>query len=369
MKPYNHLIAFFILLLSGVSVQASDAINEYTKKINKEFEVNKDALTAIQNKYGNVEIVSSNRSTVLFEVTIKVEARNQDRADELLDRINVDFTSSPNRVSAITNFGKTGNGWNWGRNNESYQVHYRVELPVTNRLDIDNKYGNVSITSMNSDVKLTLKYGNGSMQDIGGDFQAQVGYAGNCDVGEIGGNMDVDLSYSGYSAVGGGKGYLQSKYSKIQLGQFQSLTIESKYDRYNIERVGELRNEGKYDNLSIEKAQNISVETKYTQIKIESLNTSGRFETGYGSVRIDRLDSAFKELTIDSRYTGYDIRTTGGYTLDIDTEYVDERLPSDLSVNYRDKDSNKLKLKGSYKGGGGLIQANMGYGKLELRQN
>lgn len=369
MKPYNFIVTFLLLIFFVSSAMTEATVSEYTKKINKEFNVNADALTSIQNKYGNVEIISSNRSSVKFEITILVEARNQDRADELFSKIDVDFSASSSRVSAITEFEKQNKNWNWGKNNENYQVHYRVELPNSNRLDVDNKYGNVSVTDMNADVKLTLKYGNGNLQNIGGDFQGEIGYAGNCDLGAVGGNVDLQIAYSGFSVESAVKGFVQSKYSKMEFGRIDALTIESKYDKYSIESVGVLTNEGKYDNFSIESAHSLSFNTKYTHIKVEELSHSGRFDTGYGSVKVRDLGSAFSAIDITSRYTGFELGTSGGYDLDLDSEYTKTNLPSDLSIKYRDKDSNKLKLKGSFKGGGGSIKAVMGYGNLDLRGN
>jgi hypothetical protein len=99
------------------------------------------------------------------------------------------------------------------------------------------------------------------------------------------------------------------------------------------------------------------------------LSHSGVFNTGYGGVKVKELGRNFSKVEITSKYTGFDIGTTGGFTIDLDSEYTSTNLPTDMSINYRDKDSNKLKLKGSHNGGGGMIKASMSYGKLDLRNN
>jgi hypothetical protein len=357
------------MIISIPMARSGDTWQEYSKIVTKEYEVSQEALLTIQNKYGNVEIVSSERNNISFNVEILVEARSQERADDIFKKININFTGTRNQVTAITEYKEESRGWGWGKSNENYKVHYVVKVPKTNELDIDNKYGNVSITDIYNDVKLTLKYGNANIQDIGGELSGYLGYVGSCDVGVIGGMVDLDIAYSNFSAEGMAEGNFVSKYSKMVIEKAGALEIDSKYDTYNIQEALSIENVGKYDNFSIEKVGEIEIETKYTHIKIGELTTSGDFDTGYGGVKIKSLGANFESVIIDSGYTGYSIGVNGGFRLDIDTEYSDTNLPSNMTTTNRDKDSNKLKLQGHYKSSNsGLIQAEMRYGHLDIKE-
>ena len=370
MKVYN-TISILLLLLCSVSVTVS-ARNwqEFEKTISKDFRVNDDALIQIQNKYGNIEIVTSDRSTARFEVKIIVEAKNEGRANEMFDKIDVDFSASANNVSAITDYEQENNSWGWGKKNEKYQVHYYVQLPTNNELDLENKYGNVSVTDMNNDFQLSLKYGNANLQDIGGDFSGYLGYVGSCDVGTVGGDVSLDIAYSTLD-IGtiGGDAEFTTKYSKMTIESVNELEIDSKYDKYDIGAALSIDNEGKYDNFTIGRVDVMEIETKYTHVRIDELTESGDFDTSYGGVKIKNLSANFESIIIDSGYTGFDIGVHGGFRLDIDTEYASTDLPSNMTTTYREKDSNELMLKGYYKNqNGGMIEADMRYGHLDITE-
>ncbi len=368
MKSYNfYTLILGAMLCSVMSYAMPDGgLQEFSQTITEEYQVDPDATVHIYNKYGDVDIVSSDRSTVHIIATIYVEARSQDRADEIFEKINISIDGSRREVTAETEY-DFNNNWSWGKKNENYKVHYKVQLPKTNDLDIENKYGNISITDMQSDVSISLKYGNANINDIGGDFEAELGYVKSCTVGRVGGDADLELSYSDIELISAADIDIESKYSDIEIAEGVEIDIESKYDKYEIGSAQSLDNIGKYDHFDIGSVGDISIETKYTHLKIEELFHSGDFSTGYGGVKIRQLHEGFESIIINSKYTGYDIGVDGGYRLDVDTEYVGVDYPRDFNVQIRDKDGNDLILKGHYLNAqGGLIEAVMRYGHLNL---
>jgi 16S rRNA C967 or C1407 C5-methylase (RsmB/RsmF family) len=132
MKALQFKYIFFALALIPLVVGAhvdNDKLNgRYTKEktIKKEYNVNSDALFKVKNSYGNLNITSWNENRVVIEVHIKTNGNDEDRVQERLNEIDVDFENNPSMVSAITRFGDRKNswGWSWGnRKKVSVQVN------------------------------------------------------------------------------------------------------------------------------------------------------------------------------------------------------------------------------------------------------
>ena len=75
---------------------------EYSKTINKQFPITTDGMVEISNRYGKVEIKTWDNSEVKVEVVISVNATSEDRAEDVFDRITIDFNSGRDFVSATT---------------------------------------------------------------------------------------------------------------------------------------------------------------------------------------------------------------------------------------------------------------------------
>lgn len=366
MKPYNIISTLILLMIASIGLRAEKDLQEYKKTITEDFNVTAGADFLLENKYGNVDIETTDQNTIHIEVEIIVEARSQERADDIMDKININMNNSSDRVQAITVF-DFGNNWNWGKKSENYKVHYKVTMPKSIDLNLSNKYGNISVTDVNGDVDLSLKYGNGHMQDVGGDLDAYLGYVGSFDMGSIGGDMELDIAYSNFTVEDMNDADITSKYSKIDIGNATEMDITSKYDKYDILSAISIDNEGKYDNFKVGHVTSFDIDTKYTHIKIDELVHSGSFDTGYGGVKIKKLGKDFESIIIDSNYTGFTIGLSGGSRFDIETEYVSNDLPNDLTFSYKEKDGKEFKLQGFYKSKkSGLIKADMKYGNLNI---
>ena len=93
------------------------------------------ATLKVNNSYGNVDIITWNKNTVDFDITIKVTGSNDDKVMDKLQDINVEFSNSSNLVSAITRFGKrkSSSWWNWGNNKLKIEVNLKI---IQNHLNI-----------------------------------------------------------------------------------------------------------------------------------------------------------------------------------------------------------------------------------------
>ena len=97
--PFKSLFfALALIPLVAMGHMDSDKLNgRYTKEktIKKEYNVNPDALFKVKNSYGNVTLTSWNENRVEIEVHIKTNGNDEDRVQERLDEIDVEFETVP----------------------------------------------------------------------------------------------------------------------------------------------------------------------------------------------------------------------------------------------------------------------------------
>ncbi|MDV7393243.1 hypothetical protein RZS08_17860, partial [Arthrospira platensis SPKY1] len=103
MKPVYKLLSLLALafLLAPYSWAASPKA-EYTKTIKREFPITPDGLTQFITKYGKLDLKTWDQDKVKVNVVIRVQARSEEEARNVFDRIRIDFTSSSNLVKAET---------------------------------------------------------------------------------------------------------------------------------------------------------------------------------------------------------------------------------------------------------------------------
>jgi len=315
MKVYNKTALVVLLLLSTMVSVTTAGIpfkkKEFTKKIEKTFDISADGKVDLSNRYGQVTVKTWEQNKVEINVLIKVNSRDEDDADETFDRIDIEFSNSANFVSAATHIESksySGGGWlNWfgggSYSSDDYSIHYTVQMPSSNDLVVANKYGNATIEDIEGDADMTIKYGNIDMGNIGGDFTLNLGY-GNATLGNSG-NADVTIKYSNFKAK-----------------NLKNLRIESKYSKMKIEGADDVRSQTKYDN---------------------------------------------REIRLEGRYTDFKMGVTGDFQLDARSSYGSIRYPDNTEIQIDKEKSHDHEVEG-YRGSknGGMIKARMEYGGLKV---
>ena len=92
---------FTVLFLAG-TVNFAYGHDEYTRVIKKEFSVNADAQLTIDNSFGKVHCNNWDKNIVQIEVTITVEAANENSAGKLFDKISIIINGSASQIDAKT---------------------------------------------------------------------------------------------------------------------------------------------------------------------------------------------------------------------------------------------------------------------------
>lgn len=301
-----------LLLPAAITANNGDLKGKTTKEktVKKEFEVNADALLAVDNRYGNLNITSWDQNRILIEVHIKTSGNDAENVQEKLDAIQIAFESGRDRVAARTVFVEddSGWGWNWGRsNNVDMQINYTIKLPVKGRVDLNNDYGSIILDRIDGHAKISCDYG-------------------RLDIGELNGRENqLNFDYTSKSTIGYIKsGKISADYSGFVVQKAGDLVIDADYTNSAVEQMGNLQYSCDYGKIEIGEAQNVQGTGDYINVQLGSVHGNVDISADYGSLKIDRMASDAGNLQIKTDYTGVKIGYDPEYhfRFEISTSYA-----------------------------------------------
>jgi len=286
--------------------------------------------------------------SVTIKVVITVENPTGNKAKELMDMINIDFEKSGGLVSATTSIDANF------KSRQSFTIDYLINIPKDRDVDITNRYGNIIINELAAKGTFNVSYGNFTA----GNLRAPAGNPINVVVGY--GKADIE-------SINNAK--MEFNYSKLYAGEIIHLVLDTKYSTVNIHKNSDLTLNSKYDGINIDEVDKFKSISKYTNYKIGLLIGSFDLDTGYGSVRISKVDSKFEKINIVNSYGGINIGLNElNYKLKADCSYCDVDYPSERYKGDKIRDNQRFSLDGNVGTGGGSVTINSKYGGVKLMQ-
>lgn len=317
---YKQALLLFLPLLISISISAQ----EVTKEFHKEFAAGDNTTLQISNKYGDVIINSWDKNQIVIDVKVTVELPNREKAQKLLDYINVEFSDNENVVSAKTVIDDKFNFSGWGSGSRKFSIVYNVSMPVEAALALSNRYGNTEIDELHGLVNLDIKYGNLT--------------AGKLTRGNVKPLSKLNIAYGKGEIEEAGWIELYMRYiGSMEISKSQALLVDSKYSKLNLGETSSLVGESKYDNLQIENINNLVLENGYTEVNIGTLSKKLDYNGSYGSFSVDHIPASFESVKIATRYMGVrlGIDESANYNLDAKVSYGGLKYNEDNFKNKR----------------------------------
>lgn len=278
------LLLPFLLFTYNIDAQ------EVHKEFHQEYNAGANTTLEINNKYGDVVIDSWDQDKVVIDVKVTVEMPNQEKAQKLLDMINVEFSANDNQISAKTVIDDKFSFSGWG-NNKRFSIDYSVKMPVKSALTLINRYGDSEIDELQGLANVDVKYGDITIGKLTRGNEKplnRISIAYGKGTIDDAGWLDLYLRYAGSSEITKGQALLlDSRYSQLNIGEISSVVGENKYDKLNIDRIN-----------------NLVLESGYTETRVGTLNKKLEYNGSYGSFSVDDIPANFESLDVNTRYMG-----------------------------------------------------------------
>jgi len=357
---YKAIFTFILVPAIILGNNTNDLKGKHTKEkvIKKDYSVNADATLKIDNSYGNIDIITWQENRIEIEVTITTKSNNEEKAQNKLDAINVDFEGSSNLVSAKTRFGKGNSSWwKWGGNNNvTMKINYVIKLPITNNVNLFNDYGNINLDKLEGQAKINCDYGQITTKELMGD------------------NNDISFDYTNncyFEFIKSGK--INADYSSFVVAKTKQLDINADYANSHVE-IGEyITYNCDYGNIKIDKINTVKGNGDYLTTVIGDVYKNADLKADYGSIKIKQLTANAGNVSIDSDYVGITIGFDSGYNFNfnLDLQYASLRNEEDLEISKRNISGRSKTYSGYYgsSNSDNTITINSEYGNVSISKN
>ncbi len=308
MKTLIKISLFILMFVLLLGIKGAKASGEFTKIIKKEFAINPDGQLIINNRFGQIQCANWEKNSISFEITIEVTARNQEEANRMFDRIAVEFTDSPDRVTARTSIQE-------GKRNEKgrFSIDYSVNMPVSINLDLTNKFGDIFIQEVQGKAKINLSYG-----------KLETNKLANSD-----NLLDINFSKANIHWIKGAVALL--KYSEMTLEYAGSLHLDSKFSNLDANKIIALNINFEGGELNLEEASSIEGKSKFSDFDIHRIEQSLDLDIQYGNCDVHEMPPDFTKVAIRNKYGDVSIGISGQakYNLEADLKFCDLEYPSE----------------------------------------
>ncbi|MGB0981532.1 MAG: hypothetical protein ACPGUH_05470 [Winogradskyella sp.] len=355
----HYKLALLLLLIPVMAFANAVNIAKSTKEkiIKKSFNVSANTTLKVKNSYGNLDLVTWNENRIEFEVIIKVTGSNSEKISEKLNAITVHFSNADNFVSAETKFGKRDKSWwSWNTNNKlKIEVNYRIKMPITNNVDLSNDYGSINLDKLKGVAKINCDYGKITTKELMANNNViNFDYSNNCYFEYIK-NGKITADYSGFTIAKAENLYLNADYTK-------SIIEIAEHVEYNCD----------YGALKIDNINNLEGNGDYLSLRLGNVFKNVAIKADYGSIKIERMASKAKNITINSDFVGITIGFDKEYhfNFDINLDYGALRASDGFNYTNKNVDYSEKQYGGYYgsKDSGNKVKINSEYGSVTFKK-
>ena len=347
---FKQYLPFLLVVIFFAGSVLAHAESEKRRSNNKSYQVSGSTMIKLSNSFGKMHVETWDKNEVKIDIEIIARASNDDRAQNLLDKIDIhiDDDNPSSSLSFVTSIGNNKSG-----RNTSFEINYDVSIPKTNSLDLKNSFGDAYLGDMTGDVDLNVQYG-------------------NLKAGKLTGDCDVKLSFgSGFSEIDAiEKGDLKVSYSKLGVEEMGDMDVHSSFSTFETERARSMDLIAKYGEVEIEEIDVLEADVNFSGFELEKVNKSLVLDIDYGgSVDIGLVKST-KLLDIKSSFGPVNINLEPGINASVEASmsFCNLRYDEDqIEFSKIIKDNTSSKYEGKMgTGAGTIIKIVSKYGNLRL---
>ncbi len=336
-----------MLMIVSCSILVVQAISQdtYKKEYHKNYQVEPTSSLSIDNKYGPIFLTSEpGINEVQLDVVVAVEASNEKKGAELLDRVEIHLNQKGDLVSAVTEIESRSKFKN-------LKIEYRVRFPETMGLGVKNKFGDAVLNRSTGEANLYVGYG-------------------TLNIGELmSANNAINVEYGKLNFDHLEAGEVKVSYSDLKGKEARLMNIKAKYSELELGAIGTLDYQGAYDDLSVLAVSNVVVDADYSDVFIERLDSELNINLAYGNLKVDEVKNTFNGITITGAYSDFVINAAGtAYSFDLKAVYGDVVVPNTCKLtNTQNKAMTEIRTGVCGSNGQAQIKGQVSYGDLKIR--
>lgn len=286
MKKYS---LFLVLFFTIFRLSAKEEI------ITKTFDASAIRVVEIDSKYGEITVETSQNDEITIIVTIEALSQKQETADKILSNVDVDFTTTPEKLNVKTNFGtffsfiKVVN--NLFRGGE-FSINYQIKAPSDIALRINLKDGNLVIFEREAKLEINHTDGYISAQNLHS-------------------HCDFTLKNSHIKLLSVDTLLLNMRNSDLRMQEAEFVKSETYNSELTAVKTNNLEINSVRDTYIVDSINNITAKGYLSHLNFGQIEQFAILTCDYGSLLVDALGRDFEDVKITGRGTNLKIQLKG----------------------------------------------------------
>lgn len=310
-----------------------------------------DGRLELNNKFGAITIRSWDKPTVALKATIRVWGRNEKQVEEVLAQLDVKHTKSGRTVRFETIIDYEGD--NNISERQGFEIEYEIQMPATPELEIENKFGAVSMGDHTGAMNIELKFGSLRAARLTGANRKNIQVSfGSADIDEL------------------AQGELIVKHGSATVGKVKKAYLEVKHGSLEVEEGDDLETLVKHGRTQVGTVRRLRSESAFGSFEVARLLTSAIIETKHGSCDVGSVAAGFEELEIESAFGSVkiDFEKTADFRFTIETDFggFSSSLPNG-TIRRDIEEQHNREVEGSYGKGRARVSVEAKHGNIRFR--
>ena len=319
---------------------------EAERTVEKTFDVSANPTLEMEGHYSDFIITAWDEPQIDFSVKISVKGDDPKKVEAKFKSIDIEFEEVGNTIMAKTVFGD----YKYKSFTGVMTIKYYVKVPRDVAMDLETKYGDITIDEVREKLKAEVKYG-----DFRADSLMIENFADNYIYVQYG-NVNIDYVK---------KFLLRLDYGEAKINKCEYVDGHLRYSKIYITDVQDAMLENKYSDSRIEKAFKARfVNTAYSDLKVS--NCTNRL---YANMKYSDLSATMTSdspsVEIDGQYSDavLYINESASFNYDLESSYAD--------ITFRGFfDKERIDRHGTYGSGEpGSLDISTKYGDVDIRKN
>ena len=246
------------------------------------------------NKYGNIKVNNWNKDSIRITTGMYLSSSTPKKLNKLKKLIKIKYVKEGSVITAQTLFGEDkatfvkeiqdftrdmspGTG-------KKIEIDYEIFLPPGIRLELNDEFGDIMMESIDNALKVVLSNGSFTSSDI---------------------DQDVNMKFKFVKATMNDlkNGYLEMKYSTVNIHKATELNIVSKSSEIYMDDVVLLKLSSSRDKIDIGELDYLYGTSGYSDVTITLLNKELDCYFSYGGIIINNMGENISLINISSEKT------------------------------------------------------------------
>ncbi|MCK5220836.1 MAG: DUF4097 family beta strand repeat protein, partial [Candidatus Aminicenantes bacterium] len=296
------------------------------------------------NPAGSVEISPAIDGKIKIESVKIVYHKNDSKVEKYKNMVKIE--KGINGDKGIIKTGFEGEEFPYSR----VRVHFKISVPPATILTVKNRFGDISIDSSGTSVKVDGKFGAVNIKNISSDINV-LNRFGKTRISNIKGKIELDLKFSEAEVTGSSSIDCRISHSSLNLSDIResnSIKIEGAHTKLTFSDINsdliKIKDSHSRINLSDINAKELLITSRHCNIDTDNLNSDSiSIKNSYNSIRMKNLNgstlnillshgnlqlslsSMFKKIFITNSYSDIKLAIPDGTnpSLSMNTKYGD----------------------------------------------